>query len=150
MEICLTEIARCQRLSPRPNFIVLLGDRYGWQPIPDKIPSSEMEQLCKYFGSSGFSVGEFKPPLTIEKLCKAIVDDNYDISIQAPIKTINWLNELLTVPNFYDILRTKKPDISFSENITDLVDKTNEYRNKSFSTLNDEQDIIQKDLTVLF
>jgi hypothetical protein len=29
MDICLTEIARCQRLSPRPNFIALLGDRYG-------------------------------------------------------------------------------------------------------------------------
>ena len=28
MEICLTEIARCQRLSPRPNFIVLLGSRF--------------------------------------------------------------------------------------------------------------------------
>ncbi|MEW6386501.1 MAG: DUF4062 domain-containing protein [Thermodesulfobacteriota bacterium] len=45
MEICLTEIARCQRLSPRPNFIVLLGDRYGWQPVPNKIPSAEMAEL---------------------------------------------------------------------------------------------------------
>lgn len=86
--------------------------------------------------SSVFSEVEFGPPLTIEKLCKAIVADNYDVSIQAPIETINWLNELLEVPNFYDILHTKKPDISFSENITDLVDKTKEYRNKSFSNLN--------------
>ena len=27
MKICLGEIARCQKVSPRPNFIVLLGDR---------------------------------------------------------------------------------------------------------------------------
>ena len=45
MDICLGEIARCQRLSPKPNFIVLLGDKYGWQPIPDRIPSSEMESI---------------------------------------------------------------------------------------------------------
>lgn len=43
VDICLSEIARCQRLSPKPNFIVLLGDKYGWQPIPSRIPTNEME-----------------------------------------------------------------------------------------------------------
>jgi WD40 repeat protein len=42
MDICLGEIARCQKLSPKPNFIILMGDRYGWQPVPNRIPSSEM------------------------------------------------------------------------------------------------------------
>ena len=28
MRICLEEVQRCQQLSPRPNFAVLLGDRY--------------------------------------------------------------------------------------------------------------------------
>ncbi len=45
MDICLGEIARCQRLSPKPNFIILLGDKYGWQPIPARIPSAEMELI---------------------------------------------------------------------------------------------------------
>ena len=45
MRLCLVEIGRCQRLSPRPNFLVLLGDRYGWEPIPEAIPSLEMEQI---------------------------------------------------------------------------------------------------------
>ena len=31
MNICLTELKRCQVVSPRPNFIVLLGRRYGWR-----------------------------------------------------------------------------------------------------------------------
>ena len=34
MKICLGEIERCQKVTPRPNFIVLLGDRYGWCPPP--------------------------------------------------------------------------------------------------------------------
>ena len=33
MTICLDEIKRCRDASPRPNFIVLLGDRYGWRPL---------------------------------------------------------------------------------------------------------------------
>ncbi|MBE0640230.1 MAG: DUF4062 domain-containing protein [Bacteroidales bacterium] len=40
MEICLREIARCQQQSPRPNFIVLLGERYGWRPLPDRVLNS--------------------------------------------------------------------------------------------------------------
>ena len=30
IQICLKEIKRCQVLTPRPNFLVFLGDRYGW------------------------------------------------------------------------------------------------------------------------
>ena len=38
MNICLGKIERCQQTSPRPNFIVLLGDRYGCCPPPSQIP----------------------------------------------------------------------------------------------------------------
>jgi hypothetical protein len=34
MEIRLCEIERCRQTSIRPNFIVLLGERYGWRPLP--------------------------------------------------------------------------------------------------------------------
>ncbi len=44
--ICLAEIARCQQITPRPNFILLLGDRYGWCPPPARIPQTEFETLC--------------------------------------------------------------------------------------------------------
>ncbi len=45
MKICLGEIERCQKTSPRPNFIVLLGDRYGWRPLPYEIPADEFEMI---------------------------------------------------------------------------------------------------------
>jgi hypothetical protein len=45
MRICLDEISRSQRASPRPNFIVLLGDRYGWRPLPAEIPAGEFEEI---------------------------------------------------------------------------------------------------------
>ena len=49
LEICLNEVARCQRISPKPNFIILLGNKYGWQPLPSKIPANEMEQMHELF-----------------------------------------------------------------------------------------------------
>jgi hypothetical protein len=45
MEICLREIERCKRTGIKPNFIVLLGARYGWQPLPPRIPASEFEAV---------------------------------------------------------------------------------------------------------
>jgi len=45
MNICLQELKRCQKVSPRPNFIVLLGDRYGWQPLPPQIDAEEFERF---------------------------------------------------------------------------------------------------------
>ena len=45
MRICRQEIKRCQEVTPRPNFIILLGDRYGWQPIPEEIPENEFKQI---------------------------------------------------------------------------------------------------------
>jgi hypothetical protein len=45
MNICLGEIERCQQISPRPNFIVLLGDRYGWLPPPSQIPEEEFNKI---------------------------------------------------------------------------------------------------------
>lgn len=45
MRICLDEIDRCQKTTPRPNFILLLGDRYGWRPLPAEIPADEFDKI---------------------------------------------------------------------------------------------------------
>lgn len=47
MSICLEELRRCQRVTPRPNFIVLLGDRYGWRPLPEAIGEAEFNDLLE-------------------------------------------------------------------------------------------------------
>ena len=53
MRICLEEIRRCQKLSPRPNFAVLLGDRYGWEPVPARIPQDHWVRLMKHANPEG-------------------------------------------------------------------------------------------------
>ncbi|MEM7586837.1 MAG: AAA family ATPase, partial [Acidobacteriota bacterium] len=47
VEICLQEIARCQATNPQPNFIILLGDRYGWRPLPAQIEAGEFEAIWR-------------------------------------------------------------------------------------------------------
>jgi len=47
MRICLEEVRHSQLLSPRPNFAVLLGDRYGWEPVPPRIPVSHWERIIQ-------------------------------------------------------------------------------------------------------
>src|ERR1700676_3800220 len=51
MEVCLTEIARCQRTGIKPNFIILVGDRYGQPPLPARIEAREFEGLLKHVAS---------------------------------------------------------------------------------------------------
>src|ERR1019366_8578761 len=53
MEICLREIERCQKTGIKPNFIVLLGQRYGWRPLPARIEAEEFEAVWDRFPDSG-------------------------------------------------------------------------------------------------
>lgn len=45
LQICFNEIDRCQKISPKPNFLILLGDKYGWLPVPEIIPEIEMTAI---------------------------------------------------------------------------------------------------------
>jgi hypothetical protein len=47
MRICFDELRRAQEISPRPNFLILLGNRYGWRPLPEEISVNEFEELKK-------------------------------------------------------------------------------------------------------
>lgn len=56
LEICLAEIDRCQQLTPRPNFILLLGDRYGWCPPPATIPKIEFEHFRQVISAEDMAI----------------------------------------------------------------------------------------------
>lgn len=48
LQICLNEVARCTQTSLRPYFLVLLGTRYGWRPLPSAIEKDEFDRLLRY------------------------------------------------------------------------------------------------------
>ena len=45
MSICLEELANCQRLSPKPNLLLLIGERYGWMPLPEHLTQKVAEAI---------------------------------------------------------------------------------------------------------
>ncbi|MFH1330145.1 MAG: AAA family ATPase [Actinomycetota bacterium] len=45
MNLCLDEVRRCHQVTPRPNFLVLAGNHYGWRPLPPQVPANEYEML---------------------------------------------------------------------------------------------------------
>lgn len=47
MQICLDELRRCQKLSPRPNFLVLYGEHAGWHPTPEVLNTDTFEKLLR-------------------------------------------------------------------------------------------------------
>lgn len=45
ISICLDEVRRCRTLAPRPNFLILSGERYGWIPLPPQMERARFERL---------------------------------------------------------------------------------------------------------
>jgi hypothetical protein len=45
MQICFEELRRSQEISPQPNFLILLGNRYGWRPLPEEVSEDEFRAL---------------------------------------------------------------------------------------------------------
>ena len=54
MRICFEELRRSQEISPQPNFLILLGNRYGWRPLPEEVSEDEFRRL-EQASSSGLN-----------------------------------------------------------------------------------------------
>jgi NACHT domain- and WD repeat-containing protein len=50
MQICLEEIARCQKQGHGPHMLVMLGERYGWRPVPTAIEQNEFQGVVACLG----------------------------------------------------------------------------------------------------
>ena len=47
LPICLEEIEQCKAYGTFPNFLIMLGDRYGWCPPPYEIVAEELDMILK-------------------------------------------------------------------------------------------------------
>ncbi len=46
LEMCIKEVQSC-KTHDYPNFLIMLGDRYGWVPLPNIIDKDEFELISK-------------------------------------------------------------------------------------------------------
>ncbi|HEU0200701.1 MAG TPA: DUF4062 domain-containing protein [Burkholderiaceae bacterium] len=56
MAICLQEVDRCAHLSAGPYFLAMVGERYGWRPVPSEIPCGDFERIESALGARGRSL----------------------------------------------------------------------------------------------
>ena len=52
VNICMEEIKRCQETSLGIAFIAILGDKYGWRPLPPSVKADEFESLLQLIDQS--------------------------------------------------------------------------------------------------
>ena len=52
VNICMEEIKRCQETSIGIAFIALIGDKYGWRPLPPSVEADEFEALFQLIDQS--------------------------------------------------------------------------------------------------
>ncbi|XP_074652791.1 NACHT and WD repeat domain-containing protein 2-like [Tubulanus polymorphus] len=55
-ELCLKQIQECQRLSAGPNFVLMLGEKYGSRMLPYRIPADEFESITLCIQDNDMSV----------------------------------------------------------------------------------------------
>lgn len=123
---------------------LLFGGLIGWlivDPASGAMWHFDPEQVSVLLNPKGtadpigFNIDEFKPPLSVEKLCAVINADKYEIQFREPDNTIARLNEILEVTDLFNKLSTKdklpKKDgnVLLSPDIEDLKNQTADYRN---------------------
>ncbi|XP_077862128.1 NACHT domain- and WD repeat-containing protein 1-like [Saccoglossus kowalevskii] len=55
-QLCMNEIAGCQKVSMGPNFVTFLCQKYGYRPFPPKIPANELDAMRRVLVSENKSV----------------------------------------------------------------------------------------------
>lgn len=45
IDFCLNEIVKCQQTSAGPNFVIMIGEKYGYRPFPPHIVDKEFEMI---------------------------------------------------------------------------------------------------------
>jgi uncharacterized protein YceK len=122
---------------------LVLGGLIGWlivDPASGAMWNFDPEQVSvlltpKGADPIGFNSDEFKPPLSVEKLCAAINADKYEIQFREPDNTITRLNEILEVTDLFnklsakDKLPKKGSEVSLPPDINELKNQTADYRN---------------------
>ena len=104
-----------------------------------KTKEKEEKLWMQKVSSPNFYPNEFKESSVIKALNQAISSDRYGIPFKSQENTIERLNEILQVPNFYEITRVKGKHLTFTPRIKSLIEETKDYRWKSFSQLTDFQ-----------
>lgn len=82
---------------------------------------------------------EFKGELSVEKLCRAIKADGYNLTIKASENSLEWLNDVLRVPDLQEKILEKKEMLMYTPEIKKFSHLTIKYHSRRFEVLSKEE-----------
>lgn len=94
---------------------------------------NEDDHLMKWIPD--FAAEDFSGPLTIENFCKALEEDQYDITLSTENHTLDRINELIQIPNLYEKMRGKKNLAGLSPELKKLLAEWQTYRNADYARM---------------
>ncbi|MHB8108748.1 MAG: hypothetical protein ACYDHW_01805 [Syntrophorhabdaceae bacterium] len=133
--ICLVMLSGCASLTGSAKWTCFDSGTKEGQECRNFYDQSFSRPLDESMASTDFVAAEFNETLTVDRLCRAITADGYNVSMKAPENTLQWLNELLRRPEFFDKVLEKKEMIVYTPEIKELVRSTNQHRTKRFADL---------------
>ncbi len=124
LQTCFNEIDRCQKISPKPNFLILIGNKYGWQPVPEKIPDDEMELIQQQLtpADSVFLIRENDGGAGWYRLDKNAVPAEYVLQPRGNLK------------NYQEWEPVEKRILEILRNVIDKLAFTDKQRNNYFTS----------------
>lgn len=145
-----TPLVQILTLAGTPFYWANLSDVVVMRKRDDKILATKVNVKSMLLPSEtciDFSEFDFNESLPVENLCAAIDKDNYPLCLNSDHNTIFRLNDILRVPNLYEMVcgRNGRDVNVFSKDLRALIVQTSGYRDgKTFSRLTeDEQNSIR-------
>jgi hypothetical protein len=104
-----------------------------------ELKALEEKRWVKKVASPKFYPNEFLLGPSAEALAQAVDQDDYGITLKTGAAPLERLNELLQVPNFYDLTVLKGKKIALDQRLKNLINETRDFRSKPFSELSEYQ-----------
>ena len=92
MEYCLNEVKRCSS-DPKPNLLILFGQRYGWVPLPSYIESNVFDIIEEKIDNINFTKEE-----AVKEAQKKLFVKNQTMSAHSVPKLQNWPVQIKLAP----------------------------------------------------
>ena len=95
-----------------------------------------------------FSMSEFIGRYKLGRLCEEINKDGYDIKFKSKDNTIERLNEIIRIPDFYEMVSRKK-EMAFSAHIQRLIEKVGAYKSNTELTVEQQAIVFELNRLIL-
>jgi len=137
--VSLALICGCASIAKKDRWTCFYQEEGKGNECRNYYDQSATQVLKDSIASIAFVPEEFKGEYSVEKLYRAIKADGYNISIKAPENSLEWLNDVLKVPDLQGKILEKKEMLMYTPETKKFAHLTIRYQSKRFEALSQEE-----------